>query len=142
MTANGTLATARSPANDGSGRPLRVLVAEDHPVNRKLLAMILREAEVETELVVNGLEAVEAGTARRFDVLFFDLRMPSMSGLDALRALRSGQANAQTPAVVLTAEDVRLKRPELLAAGFDIVIEKPFTATEVITAINILISPR
>lgn len=119
---------------------ISALLAEDHPVNRKFLRLILKAVGVSTAVAADGLQAVEMGLAQRFDVFLFDLRMPGMSGLDAFLAIRSGEKNARTPGIALTAEDLEVTRANLLTAGFEAVIQKPFEPAEVILAVSALVA--
>jgi signal transduction histidine kinase len=99
-----------------SGRRLSILLAEDHPVNRRLVDLILRPMGWELTMVENGAEAVEAAGQRPFDVILLDMQMPVMSGIEAARLIKAGGGpNAATPA--RRADRQRLRRPAGRLAG-------------------------
>ena len=116
------------PAPSAAG--LQVLLAEDHPVNRAVVELILQGSAAVTS-VENGREALDALEARRFDMVLMDVQMPVMDGLTAIRALRAKEAQTggrRTPVIALTAnampEHVRASRE----AGADAHLSKPITA--------------
>ena len=109
-------------------RPLRVLAAEDHPANRKLLTLLLTTLGQDLVLVENGAEAVETLRREVFDLVLMDVMMPVMDGVTALAAIRAEEAAEDRPRArihMLTAnvfdEDVARYR----AAGADGVLRKP-----------------
>src|SRR5262249_5081031 len=90
----------------GVERPLRVLLADDHPTNRKVVELILGQAGVELTSVEDGVAAVEAYVSGDYDAILMDMQMPGMDGLTATRAIRyheREQGLAQTPIFMLTA---------------------------------------
>ena len=118
---------------------LRVLVAEDHPTNRRVVQLILGSAGVEPLCVENGAEAVEAWEGQAFDLVLMDMQMPVMDGLSAIRAIRRREAGAgrgRTTVLALTAnampEDVEATR----AAGADGHLTKPITAADLLEAVR------
>ena len=118
---------------------LRVLVAEDHPTNRRVVQLILGSAGVEPLCVENGAEAVEAWDGRAFDLVLMDMQMPVMDGLSAIRAIRrreAAMARGRTTVLALTAnampEDVEATR----AAGADGHLTKPITAADLLEAVR------
>ncbi len=94
------------PSNDGE-RPLRILVAEDHDVNRQSRAVDLRGGlDVDLIMAVNGAEALACYAASAFDLVLMDMQMPVMDGLEAIVAIRRREAEARlprTPIIMLTA---------------------------------------
>lgn len=124
------------PALDAA-RPLRVLAAEDNAANRHVLRALLEPLPIDLVLTENGVQALEAVAAGRFDLVLMDANMPVMDGLTALRAIRAGPgASAATPVWMLTAnvfeEDVARYR----AAGADGVLKKPIDLDELFGAIQ------
>ncbi len=123
---------AGAPVND---RPVRVLLADDHPVNRKVVEMILGQAEVELTSVENGAEAVEAVRDGDYDVVLMDMQMPVMDGLSATREIRLHEAAMglpRTPVVMLTANALSEHIAAAEAAGADRHLAKPFDAAELL----------
>ncbi|MBE7219187.1 MAG: PAS domain-containing protein, partial [Caulobacteraceae bacterium] len=99
------VAAPAAPAAARSTRA-RVLLAEDHPVNRRVVELILAGAEVDLTSVVNGAEALEALAGQDFDLVLMDVQMPVLDGLSATRELRAREAAAgarRTPVLALTA---------------------------------------
>ena len=72
------------------GRPLRILIAEDDATNRLVVSKMLREFDVETRVVTDGAQAIEAVLETAYDVVLMDVQMPVMDGHAATRAIRSG----------------------------------------------------
>ncbi len=115
---------------------LRVLLAEDHPVNRRVVQLILEPFGVQLTTVENGQEAVEAFAAGTFDLVLMDMQMPVMDGLAATRALRRHEAEhpdrPRTAVVMLSANAMRQHRLDAEAAGSDLHLPKPVTAVRLI----------
>ncbi|MDB5432963.1 MAG: multi-sensor hybrid histidine kinase [Caulobacter sp.] len=124
---------------------LRVLLAEDHPTNRKVVQLILAPCGADVTTVENGAEAVEAFKAGVFDVVLMDMQMPVMDGLAATRAIRAHEAahpgRARTPIMMLSANAMRQHRADALAAGADLHVAKPVTAVSLITGIETALGP-
>jgi two-component system, sensor histidine kinase len=105
---------------------LRVLVVEDHPVNRMILEAWMSSAAHVTATAENGQLAIEAASEQPFDLIIMDVNMPVMDGLTATRLIREGQgANAQTPIVVLSASARTEDHQAGLDAGADAYLNKP-----------------
>ncbi|HEY0650894.1 hybrid sensor histidine kinase/response regulator [Phenylobacterium sp.] len=127
---------AAEPAADQG--PMRVLLADDHPTNRKVVELILQPLGVELLSVEDGRQAVEAYSAADFDVVLMDMQMPVMDGLAATRAIRQVErqlGRRRTPVLMLTAnalpEHLELSRK----AGADRHLSKPITAEKLIKAL-------
>ncbi|MCK6685331.1 MAG: response regulator [Thermoanaerobaculia bacterium] len=109
----------------------RILVAEDNPINQKLIERLLNKRGATVEVVANGQEAVEAIAKARFDLVLMDIQMPGMDGLAATRAIRSRNLDGKkTPIVALTAHASREDREQCLAAGMDEYLGKPLRFEE------------
>lgn len=120
----------------GPVRQARVLVVDDHAVNRKLVTTIARQLGAEAAEAADGREAVAACTDGGFDVVFMDIQMPGMSGETAAAEIRR-QLGARAPRLIaLTANALRGERERLLAAGMDGCLIKPVTTSEVAAAIG------
>jgi signal transduction histidine kinase/ActR/RegA family two-component response regulator len=124
-------ALAEGEAGSGAAAPLagcRVLLAEDHAVNQRVVSLILEPMGVELIIVGDGAEAIEAEAAGRYDAILMDLHMPKVDGLTAIRAIRRAEAErgAQpTPIVALTAEALAEHIAATRAAGADHHLSKP-----------------
>jgi CheY-like chemotaxis protein len=119
--------------------PLSILVAEDHPVNQKLLERLLERQGHRVVMAANGQEALEAATAAAFDLILMDISMPHMDGLEASRLLREWEgANATrpTPIVALTANAMQGDRERFTGAGMDGYLAKPFSAEQLYQTVN------
>ena len=106
---------------------LRVLVAEDHPVNRQYMAALLEGMGHQPFFAGNGLEAVQAIREQRFDIVLMDLHMPLLDGVGAtlsIRALPDGAA-ATVPIIALTADAFAQTRERCLMAGMNDFLAKP-----------------
>ncbi len=114
---------------------LRILLAEDNVVNQKVTRLMLDRLGHRVDIVGNGAEAVEALQRVRYDVVFMDVHMPEMDGLEATRRIRAElPADAQPYIVALTASVLVEDRAACLAAGMDAHLTKP-TRPHEITAV-------
>jgi PAS domain S-box-containing protein len=123
-------------------RPLRILLADDHPTNRKVVEMMLAGL-AEVVSVENGLIAVDAHAAERFDLILMDMQMPVMDGLTALTEIRRREAasgEAHTPAIMLTANALPEHVTASRQAGADHHLAKPITAASLFAAIDAALS--
>jgi signal transduction histidine kinase/ActR/RegA family two-component response regulator len=114
-------------------RTPRVLVAEDHPTNRRLLELILGAVGIEAEYVENGALAVEAATRADFDIILMDMQMPVMDGLTAIRTIRGQQREGGapvTPICTITAHAMAEHEEAALQAGAQAHLTKPIAAAE------------
>jgi PAS domain S-box-containing protein len=105
-----------------------VLLAEDHEVNRELFTIFLEKMGCKVVTARDGVEAVEKGSARGFDLVLMDIFMPRLSGLDASRALRDKCYKG--PIVAITASVLRSERDKCVESGMDDVLVKPFKKAE------------
>lgn len=104
--------------------PLRILVAEDHEVNKLLVEMLLNKLGYQPAFALNGLEALEQLKQQQIDVILMDVQMPEMDGLEATRAIRTFQ-KLQPVIIGLTANAMQGDRETCLKAGMDDYISKP-----------------
>ena len=121
-------------------RPLRVLLAEDHPTNQKVVDLILGPYDAHLKIVENGALAVEAFKDAPYDVVLMDIQMPVMDGLTAIQAIRGVEAargdRRRTPIVALSANAMTHHREEAVAAGADLHVAKPVTAAALLAGIH------
>ncbi len=125
------------------GRALRVLLAEDHPTNQRVVQLILGSQGADVTTVDDGAQAVEAFRSEAFDVVLMDMQMPVMDGLSAtaeIRALEAGLPNRpRTPIVMLSANAMQEHRQATAAVGADLHIAKPITAASLLAALQLVI---
>ena len=111
--------------------PLRILLAEDNPVNQQVAQLLLAKLGHEVVTVDNGRRAVQAVQAEAFDVVLMDVHMPEMDGLEATRRIRSGLPADRQPYIVAVTASVLLEdRTECLRAGMDDHLAKPVRAAD------------
>jgi len=123
---------------------LRVLVAEDNPVNQMVLRTLLAAVGVEPVLVDDGEAAVIAWAAQAWDIVLMDIQMPKMNGIEATRTIRSREAQSgrsRTPIVAVTANAMAHEARDYLAAGMDGVVAKPVELAVLVAAIELALSP-
>jgi PAS domain S-box-containing protein len=119
-------------------RPMRVLLADDHPTNRKVVELILGQVGVELTSVEDGLAAVEAYAADDYDAILMDMQMPGMDGLTATRAIRHHEqvhGLTPTPIFMLTANALSEHLEASRHAGADRHLTKPITADKLLGAL-------
>lgn len=102
---------------------LKILLAEDDAASRRLGMLVLEKMGHRVDLAVNGLQAVEMGTAGTYDVILMDIQMPEMGGIEATAKLR--KADVLTPIIALTASVMHGDREQFFAAGLDDYVAKP-----------------
>jgi len=118
----------------------RVLLVEDHPVNRMLALEILTGEGLQVDTATNGSEAVEARFRASYDVILMDCQMPVMDGYAAAQTIRERERlvgdGIRVPIVALTANAIDGDRDKCLAAGMDDYLSKPFTPTSLISMVR------
>jgi signal transduction histidine kinase/ActR/RegA family two-component response regulator len=113
-------------AAEASGQALRVLVAEDHPVNRKFVGILLDKMGYQATFCENGQLALEAAQNAEFDLVLMDVHMPVMDGLTATRGIRALPGTmAEVPIIALTADVMNDAKDQALAAGVNAFVTKP-----------------
>jgi PAS domain S-box-containing protein len=118
------------------GQPrYRLLVVEDQPENRLLLRKLLDPLGFELREAANGREAVALFEQWHPDLIWMDIRMPVMDGLEAVRRIRATKAGADTKIVALTAHALEDERRPIMAAGCDDLVRKPFREQELFEAL-------
>jgi len=124
------------------GRRLRVLLAEDNPVNRRVARTILEKAGHFVTVAHNGREALARTQAERFDVILMDVQMPEMDGLEATKAIRGLETGrgGRVPIVGVTAHAMKGDRERCLGAGMDGYLPKPIRPAALFAAIEAAVS--
>jgi signal transduction histidine kinase/CheY-like chemotaxis protein len=131
--------TARAEPAEEPRFCARVLVAEDNPVNQIVARGMLEAAGCNVVVVEDGREAVEAARKETFDLIFLDLQMPLMDGIEATERIRSGQCpgrpETRTPIIALSADLTHATRERAQLAGIDDFVAKPFSFSELVDAV-------
>jgi len=118
---------------------LRVLLAEDNPINQRVAAGFLQNMGLQTDVVADGLDAVEASSRTAYDLVLMDMQMPGMDGLIAtrmIRAARSGASHPKLPIIAMTANVMQRDREKCLEAGMDDHLPKPITPESLTTMLE------
>ncbi|QTN19049.1 response regulator [Brevundimonas sp. AJA228-03] len=115
----------RRAVTSGSLAGKIILAADDHAVNRRILALLLEPHGCNLVLVENGAEAVEAAASQRFDAILMDMQMPVMDGLEASAQIRRSDLNRSTPLIALTANAMDVHRAVWDATGVYAFLTKP-----------------
>jgi len=135
--ARGAAQAARRVLGLVEGQPsYRVLIAEDQAENRLLLRKLLEPFHFELKDAYNGREALEIFEAWRPDLIWMDIRMPVMGGKEATRRIRALPGGERTKIVALTAHALEEERSEILAAGCDAIILKPYAEGDLYAALE------
>jgi len=125
-------------ACDRAPRRLRILAADDHPTNRRVVELILDPSLFDLVSVENGAEAVETYRAQAFDLVLMDMQMPVMDGVTAVREIRLHEAVlglTPTPIVMLTANALPEHLEQALIAGADRHMAKPFSVEALLATV-------
>jgi CheY-like chemotaxis protein len=117
---------------------LRVLLAEDNPVNQTLAMRVLERLGHKVQVANNGREAIERAQAGEFDLILMDVQMPEMDGLEATTAIRAAEAGTgkHVPIVAMTAHAMKGDREKCLSAGMDGYLAKPIRIDDLKQAIS------
>ena len=130
---------ATSKSELPASRPLRVLAAEDNPVNQLVLKTLLAQLDLWPVIVDNGAAAVAAWEAEAWDLVLMDVQMPIMDGPTAAQKIRAREAElgrSRTPIIALTANAMKHQVDAYLAAGMDGFVSKPINISELFAAIG------
>ncbi|WP_217596424.1 PAS domain S-box protein [Cohnella sp. GbtcB17] len=111
---------------EGAPRPLRILVAEDNKINQLVMQKILEKLGHRVLIAAHGNEAVEAATREAFDLIFMEVQMPGVDGIEATRMIRERLSAKTCPIIVaVTANALKGDRERFMAAGMDEYMSKP-----------------
>jgi CheY-like chemotaxis protein len=106
----------------------KFLLVEDHPINQRLAFTMLQGLGGQGDVAVNGQLAVDAANRDKYDIIFMDVQMPIMSGLEAAKLIRNGLGpNTTTPIIALTANAMQSDLDKCMASGMCALLTKPFT---------------
>jgi CheY-like chemotaxis protein len=120
-----------------TSRKLRILVAEDNPVNQTVVLRMLEKMGHATRIAANGKEALAALAAESFDLVLMDVQMPTMDGLTATRSIREleKQTGLHIPIIAMTAHVMKGDQERCLEAGMDGYVAKPLSSKQIEQAI-------
>jgi PAS domain S-box-containing protein len=128
---------SRFDAEMGKRQPLRILLAEDNAVNQKLALRLLERLGYRADLAANGVEAIRAVERQPYDVVFMDVQMPEMDGLEATRQICGRWSKGERPRIIaMTANALAEDREACLAAGMDDYLAKPIRVDELVAALD------
>jgi signal transduction histidine kinase/DNA-binding response OmpR family regulator len=132
------LVPSRGALPAAAGRPLRILLAEDNAVNRKVAARLLQKQGHSVEVATDGMQALAAFTREAFDLILMDVQMPVMDGYDATLAIRAAEQGTprHVPIVALTAHAMKGDRELCLKAGMDDYLGKPIRPRELASVLE------
>ena len=134
-------APAEAPAvdeiEDEDAPPLRVLVVDDHDINRRAVELILSPLGCDIASAADGLAALKLCETDAYDVIFMDVRMPELDGRETTRRLRAGNGlNASVPVIAVTADTAPEDIAACMAAGMTYFVSKPLTPATLLGALS------
>jgi len=123
--------------DDDDGRPMRVLVVDDHDINRRAIQLILQPLGCDIATAADGLAALRICEHTAFDLIFMDVRMPELDGRETTRRIRAGDGpNAGVPIIAVTADTAAEDIAACTAAGMTYFVPKPITPPMLLGAIT------
>jgi signal transduction histidine kinase/PleD family two-component response regulator len=141
------VASSPATANTGSAAvaqtspKLRILVAEDNPINQHLAMRLLQGEGHTVEIAPNGHEVVRLHAEARFDLILMDVQMPEMDGFEATREIRAAEraSGEHIPIIAMTAHAMKGDQERCLAAGMDFYVSKPVRKTDLLAAVSVCV---
>ena len=128
-------ASAKLPTDFSKRYPMKVLIADDNPINQKLTERIFTKMGYAPVIVSNGVEVLQALEQSPFDLIMMDVQMPEMDGLEATRLVRLRQ-QSQPIIVAMTANAMQSDREQCLAAGMDDYLSKPIQLDQLVNVVE------
>lgn len=116
--------------------PLKILIAEDNPINQQLAIKVLSKLGYTTDIVENGLEVLNALEDTLYDIILMDVQMPEMDGMEATRKIRQLTINSQPVIIAMTANAMQGDEAACLDAGMDDYLSKPMRLDELISKLE------
>ena len=114
----------------------KILVVDDNLVNREVAGEILKKSGCEVDLASNGLEAVLKAKSNPYDIIFMDIQMPEMDGIEANQQIKKQKKEKQPTVVAMTAYSMKEDEKRFLDAGLDDYIPKPIRASQIIAKVE------
>ena len=128
-------------ADDDEGRPMRVLVVDDHDINRRAIQLILQPLGCDIATAADGMAALKICEHTAFDLIFMDVRMPELDGRETTRRIRAGDGpNAGVPIIAVTADTAAEDIAACTEAGMTYFVPKPITPPMLLGAITHVMS--
>ncbi|OQA77511.1 MAG: Autoinducer 2 sensor kinase/phosphatase LuxQ [bacterium ADurb.Bin243] len=127
------------PAGETAGPPRRVLIAEDESINQTLIKKVLTPRRWLLDFAVTGGEAVEMFRKNDYDLILMDIKMPVMSGFEAMKAIRESEKGRNLPIIAVTAYAMSGEISQCFACGVSGYISKPYKAEELNAKIDELL---
>ncbi len=116
---------------------MRVLVVDDHDINRRAIQLILQPLGCDIDTAADGMAALNICRTSPFDLIFMDVRMPELDGRETTRRIRAGNGpNARTPIIAVTADTSPRDIQDCTDAGMTYFVPKPITPPMLIGAIT------
>ena len=112
----------------------KVIVVDDSKLNLKVAENVLKNFKVSTETVTSGLECLSCVKSKKYDIIFMDIMMPNMSGVEVLKKLREEKVNI--PVIALTADAIEGQEEKYISEGFDGYLSKPIDKTKLKVILN------
>ena len=119
-----------------------ILIVEDDPKSRKLLRDVLIAVGYNTSEAENAEDGIKIAQKSIPEVILMDIRLPGMSGIDALRSLRNDKRTSAIPVIAVTASVMQTQKAETQDAGFDAVEYKPVNVKSLLSIIGTFIGPK
>ncbi|MDP1738342.1 MAG: ATP-binding protein [Caulobacter sp.] len=120
---------------------LRVLVVEDNPTNRLIATRMLQQLGADVETADDGQQGVEAATRQAFDLIFMDIQMPVMDGMEATRRIRAlPEPVCSTPILAMTANAMSYQADSYLVAGMNGIVAKPLSPAALVAQIAAIVA--
>jgi two-component system cell cycle response regulator DivK len=113
-----------------------ILIIEDNEKNLKLVRDVLQVKGYATIEAVNAEDGIELAFGRKPDLILMDIQLPGMSGIDALKVLRSNAGTASIPVIAVTASVMQQDRKQIMEAGFNAYVGKPINLKEFLDAVR------
>ena len=129
--------TLMEDGEEDEGRPMRVLVVDDHDINRRAIQLILQPLGCDIATAADGMAALKICEHTAFDLIFMDVRMPELDGRETTRRIRAGNGpNAGVPVIAVTADTSHEDIAACTAAGMTYFVPKPITPPMLLGAIT------
>jgi len=119
-------------------KDINILVAEDQPINMEIIVRILELKGCNVTTASNGMEAFEKTQSHSYDMIFMDVQMPEMDGIESTKKIRNWEktSNSYTPIIAMTAHAMKGQKEHFLESGMDDYLEKPLKAAKVFDIVN------